>query len=68
MPIKQLACVLYFEHTSCYNKNFELLFMAYVVCEVCRYCSKEQPNLNLFCINCNKREWSIDEFTHLKHH
>lgn len=26
---------------------------------VCKYCSKEQPELNLFCINCNKRHWAI---------
>jgi len=36
--------------------------MAYVVCEACKFCSKEQPSLNLFCISCNKRDWSIEEF------
>jgi len=41
--------------------------MAYVVCEVCRYCSKEQPNLNLFCISCNNRDWSHEGTSHQNH-
>ena len=28
---------------------------------VCKYCAKEQPELNLSCINCNKREWEMDK-------
>ena len=26
--------------------------------KICKFCSKEQPELNLFCIKCNKREWT----------
>jgi len=32
--------------------------MAYMVCEICKFCSKEQPALNLFCVNCKERNWS----------
>ena len=24
----------------------------------CKFCNKGQPMLNLFCINCNKRDWN----------
>lgn len=31
--------------------------MGSVMIEVCRFCKKEQPCLNLFCINCQNRDW-----------
>lgn len=27
----------------------------------CKYCSKNQPELNLLCVKCNNRNWNIDE-------
>jgi len=35
--------------------------MANVIIGICKFCSKEQPKLNLFCISCNKRDWHPDE-------
>lgn len=29
--------------------------------KICKYCSKNQPELNLFCVDCKNRNWSIDE-------
>jgi UDP-glucose 4-epimerase len=29
--------------------------------KTCKYCSQNQSELNLFCINCNNRNWTIDE-------
>lgn len=33
---------------------------------LCKYCEKEQPTLNLFCINCNKRDWLNGEGSYQK--
>ena len=27
----------------------------------CIFCSKTQPELNLFCVECNRRNWFTDE-------
>jgi hypothetical protein len=35
--------------------------MQKVMIGVCKYCAREQPELNLCCISCNKREWDVDK-------
>ena len=35
--------------------------MGYVLIEICKFCKKEQPCLNLFCIGCNNRNWEIPQ-------
>jgi len=35
--------------------------MANVIIGICKFCSKEQPELNLFCVTCNKRDWHHNE-------
>jgi len=32
--------------------------MAVIANKICKFCSKEQPELNLRCISCNTREWN----------
>ena len=28
---------------------------------VCKFCSKKQSDLNLFCVNCKNREWEVEQ-------
>jgi len=35
--------------------------MQKVMIGVCKYCTKEQPELNLSCIGCKKRGWEMDK-------
>ena len=62
--------IIYFEfnmsnkkmlHKVMFNcKNFSLIIVAIVALvqrTMCKFCYKEQPELNLFCIKCNKRDW-----------
>ena len=28
---------------------------------VCKFCSKKQPELNLFCVSCDRRTWDIGQ-------
>lgn len=33
----------------------------FVKTTICKFCSKEQPELNLFCVGCNRRTWEIGQ-------
>ena len=35
--------------------------MQKVMIGICKYCARKQPELNLCCIDCNKREWDVDK-------
>jgi hypothetical protein len=47
-------------HKVIFNTLF-LVFktMSTFLIKPCKFCSKTQPELNLFCISCNKREWDL---------
>jgi len=51
--------LLYFEITrSSLIPSFEITTFLSDREKVCKFCSKKQPQPNLFCVECNKREWA----------
>ena len=43
------------------NIFFDWSLMAVEQRQICKFCLKEQPELNLFCVSCKKREWDSNK-------